>query len=633
VNTRDRIAVSHLKTAVGLMCQGAVCDTEETLREIDVPDDSPLFELRSKLQTLVEYLTKELASKEMALAAVQTAMWELEAAQQSVRSNELRLRTTLACIGDGLISTDTRGRIEFMNSVAEQLTGWSAGDAQGLPVGDVFRIVDAQSLAMAEDPVARALSERQVVNIKNNTILIARDKSERQIADSCAPIRDNEDKILGAVLVFRDVSEEYRRREQLRESEERYRTLIESATDGILVADVETKKFLYCNKMWRRMFGYLPEEVSGLGVPDIHPQDSLPKVIAVFEAQARGEKVLAPDLPCRRKDGSEFFADVRSTSARLNGKLCNIGFFSDTSERKEYEQKIEIERGLRENAEIELRHSQKLQAVGQLAAGIAHEINTPAQFIGDSLHFLADSFRECDALIAKYREALARLAGAPGYEEIAKELKEAEVAADFVYIEENAPAAFERALDGITRVSTIVKAMKEFAHPDQREKNSVDLNHALQTTLTIAKNEYKYVADIETELGELPPVMCHIGDVNQVFLNLLVNAAHAISDVVKGTDKRGTIRIQTRTDGDNAIILISDTGSGIPEAIRDRIFEPFFTTKEVGRGSGQGLAIARSVVVDKHGGSLTFESEVGKGTTFIIRLPINDGSKRPSEPR
>jgi two-component system NtrC family sensor kinase len=186
------------------------------------------------------------------------------------------------------------------------------------------------------------------------------------------------------------------------------------------------------------------------------------------------------------------------------------------------------------------------------------------------------------------------------------------------------PGSFESCQDGISRISTIVRAMKEFAHPDQSEMASADLNRALQTTLAVAKNEYKYVADVTTDFGDLPPVLCHVGDLNQVFLNLIVNAAHAIGDVVGKGGSKGTIRITTCQEGDSARIDIADTGSGIPEAIRQRIFDPFFTTKEVGKGTGQGLAIARSIVVTKHHGSLTFESEVGKGTTFTIRLPIDN---------
>lgn len=186
------------------------------------------------------------------------------------------------------------------------------------------------------------------------------------------------------------------------------------------------------------------------------------------------------------------------------------------------------------------------------------------------------------------------------------------------------PSACERAKEGLSRIATLVGAMKEFAQPLRREKDRADLNHALRNTLIIAHNEYKYVADVEEDLGALPLVHCHLSDMNQVFLNLLVNAAYAIKEAVGQTGGRGRITVRTETEGDSVRISIEDTGCGIREDIRDRVFDPFFTTKPVGQGSGQGLAIARSIVVDKHGGSLSFESEVGKGTTFTVRLPIGD---------
>ena len=278
----------------------------------------------------------------------------------------------------------------------------------------------------------------------------------------------------------------------------------------------------------------------------------------------------------------------------------------------------------RERAEVELRHAQKLEAVGQLAAGIAHEINTPTQFVGDSIRFLADSFADAQPLMAKYRQAVTSLASVPGHESLVRQIREAEDAADVAYVEENGPVAFSRALEGIARISTIVSAMKEFAHPDQRDKRAADLNRALRATLTIANNQLRYVAEVETDFGELPSVMCHLGDINQVFLNLLVNAAHAVADAVGESGRRGLVRVRTAHEGDRVRIDVSDSGCGIPEAIRDRVFEPFFTTKDVGRGTGQGLSIARSIVVDKHGGSLTFVSEVGKGSTFTILLPVGD---------
>lgn len=237
--------------------------------------------------------------------------------------------------------------------------------------------------------------------------------------------------------------------------------------------------------------------------------------------------------------------------------------------------------------EVELRHAHKMESLGQLAAGIAHEINTPLQYIGDHLHYVRDA-----------------LNGEPLGERRNQLLH-----------------ALDAALEGFARVSRIVEAMRSFSHPSTRVA-PCDLNRGLRDTLTVASNEYKLLADVQTDFGELPPVLCNGGDINQVFLNLVVNAAHAIETQTKATGGRGLIRVQTRCDGDDVVIAITDNGCGIPEAIRHRVFDPFFTTKEVGKGTGQGLAIARSIVEDRHGGSLWFDSELGKGTTFYVRLPI-----------
>jgi signal transduction histidine kinase len=278
-------------------------------------------------------------------------------------------------------------------------------------------------------------------------------------------------------------------------------------------------------------------------------------------------------------------------------------------------------------AEAELRQAQKLEAVGRLASGVAHEINTPVQFVSDSIHFLRDAMRDLIGTLEKLR-LLRRAVSASGtFVEEAAAASEAEEAADLDYLFENGPKAVERSLEGLKRVTTIVKSMKEFAHPDTAEMITIDLNQAIESTLVIARNEYKYVADVETVFGVLPPVVCHAGEVNQAVLNIIVNAAHAIEELVKKTEKRGSISIKTSVEGEQVVVAISDTGGGIPETIRDRIFDPFFTTKEVGKGTGQGLAIARSVVVDKHGGELSLISEVGKGTTFFIRLPFAGRSR------
>ena len=276
--------------------------------------------------------------------------------------------------------------------------------------------------------------------------------------------------------------------------------------------------------------------------------------------------------------------------------------------------------------ETELAQAQKLESVGRLAAGVAHEINTPVQFVSDSVQFVRDAMKDLAGIVLRYRELRAAVDQGEGQAIAAEAVAQAEDEADLDYILENAPVALDRARDGLGRVATIVRSMKEFAHPDRKEMAQVDINHAVSSTLVIASNEYKYVAEVITEFGEIPLVNCYAGEINQVVLNLVVNAAHAIGDVVRsapeGMGDKGTIRVCTRVLGDQVEIAVSDSGNGIPPEVRSRIFDPFFTTKEVGRGTGQGLAIARNVIVDKHGGTLHFETETGKGTTFFIRLPI-----------
>jgi PAS domain S-box-containing protein len=373
--------------------------------------------------------------------------------------------------------------------------------------------------------------------------------------------------------------------------------IIDSAPFALVLVDAD-ERIRQANEFAGKILGASPVELVGQSWAKFAPgllHDRLPhksEETAVVDTQGKPLPVLLSVIP-----------------VLLGNEAIWIEAFLDLTERKQLE--------------AQLRHAQKLEAVGQLASGIAHEINTPAQFVGDNIHFLAEAYAGVKQLMDEYRQVLGNLTALPGYEHFVEKLKRAEEGADLAYIEENAPTAFARASDGIARISGIVGAMKEFAHPAHREKSLADLNRALKATLTISRNEYKYVADIETEFGDLPPVMCHIGDINQVFLNLLVNAAHAIADAGSTSDKLGRIRVRSAPEGKAQVrIEIEDTGCGIPAEIRDRIFDPFFTTKEVGRGTGQGLAIARNIVVDQHHGSLTFESEVGKGTTFTILLPV-----------
>ncbi len=278
--------------------------------------------------------------------------------------------------------------------------------------------------------------------------------------------------------------------------------------------------------------------------------------------------------------------------------------------RKEMEDRVRIEQ--------ELRLAQKLESVGQLAAGIAHEINTPIQFIGDNLRFVADTMAQLEPVYVAMETLQKAVADRPEAAALAGAID----AADLAYARDEMPKALSQGLEGVDRVATLVRALKEFSHPDAAEIAPTDLNQAIQTTLIVARNEYKYVAELVTDLSpDLPPTPCNVGEFNQVVLNLVVNAAHAIGDGAKERG-RGTITVSSRRDGDWSEIRITDTGGGIPDTISQRIFDPFFTTKPVGKGTGQGLYLARKIIVERHHGELTFTSVVGQGTTFIIRLPL-----------
>lgn len=276
--------------------------------------------------------------------------------------------------------------------------------------------------------------------------------------------------------------------------------------------------------------------------------------------------------------------------------------------------------------EAQLAQAQKLESIGQLAAGIAHEINTPTQYVGDNTRFLKEAFEDLMQLLSQMDELLVAVDQGKITPELAARLRKAADTADLTYLTEEIPRAIDQSLEGVGRVAKIVGAMKEFSHPGAADFTTIDINRAIESTTTVARNEWKYVSDLELDLDDdLPLIPCLPGEFNQVILNIIINASHAIADVVgDGANGKGKITVKTRLDGDMAEIRIADTGTGIPEECRSKIFDQFFTTKEVGKGTGQGLAIAHSVITQKHGGSITFESEVGKGTEFIIRLPVKE---------
>jgi PAS domain S-box-containing protein len=332
-------------------------------------------------------------------------------------------------------------------------------------------------------------------------------------------------------------------------------------------------------------------------------------------AQLRAGRAVRLESEIARRDGTKFLAGFSITPLHDAGGAIThyVTIGADITAKRENERE-------RERMALELRLAQKLEAVGRLAAGLAHEINTPIQYVCDSVHFLRSAFGDLSSLFDLYRTSLRQLHEVCGDRQAIEMLAAQERRADLDFLAEEVPKAFERTLEGADRVAALVRAMKEFAYPDAAEHVPADLNHALTTTLTVARGEYKHAARVVTTFGELPPVVCNVGELNQVFLNLIVNAAHAIADAGKDA-ATGLIELATQARDGWVCIEIGDNGCGIAADALDRIFDPFFTTKEVGRGTGQGLAIARSIVVDKHGGRIEVASTPGTGTRFTVLLP------------
>jgi signal transduction histidine kinase len=394
---------------------------------------------------------------------------------------------------------------------------------------------------------------------------------------------------------------------------ERYRALIEGADAIAFEVDLEAGRVLYVAPQARRLLrctrAQLTEPAYLASI--VHPDDRARIARAIGDVRA-GRHPAGQWIDCRLIATDQRIVHARALLGERGpaapGAPGTIrGFALDVTRQRLHE--------------ADRQQSQKLESVGRLAAGVAHEINTPIQFVGDSVEFVRGAMEALARVLEQQRAVVDGVLAGAADPAAARRADELFHDAEVPFLFEELPRSLERACDGIERVARIVRSMRTFAHPDQPEMIDVDLNRTIEATLTVARNEYRYVADLVTDYGELPPVRCHAGEISQVILNVVINAAHAIAEVVGETGGRGLISVRTRRAGDRVEIAIADTGTGIPEAVAARLFDPFFTTKAVDRGTGQGLAIARAIV-DRHRGTITFDTSPGSGTTFCIRIPI-----------
>lgn len=391
-----------------------------------------------------------------------------------------------------------------------------------------------------------------------------------------------------------------------------------SSLPTILIGLSKENKIVLWNSIAEKVFNRVEADVMGLPLNQCDIDWDWDKIAsAIAKSQVASQPIRVDDIRFQKPDGEERYLGM--TINYLDGD--NDSILGSTIIGADITDRIKME--------TRLQQSQKMEALGQLAAGIAHEINTPTQFVGDNTRFFQDAFEDLITTIRDYENLIEKAKSRDLTKEILAQAEDSIKEIELDYLAEEIPIALEQTLKGVERITKIVQAMKIFAHPGMAVKEPTDINKEIEKTITITRNEWKYVAEMKTDFdSDLLYVPCFRAELNQVILNMIVNAAHAIAEANGDkSSQQGVIHIRTSHKDNWAEIRISDNGAGIPEKIRHKIFDLFFTTKGPGQGSGQGLAISHSVIVEKHKGTLDLESQEGKGTTFIIRLPLGSESE------
>ena len=513
---------------------------------------------------------------------------------------------------DGILVLDAQGKMILQNKQFVDL--WQMPPEIARKTDDAERVQYAaaktrnpQQFLEQVDYLYRHPSEtsRDEIEFTNGTV----------VDRYSSPVIGKNGEYYGRIWTFRDITERKHTEGRLRQLS----LAVEQSPVSIVITDPQGK-ITYVNRKFTTSTGYASEEVLG-HTPSVLKSGytSSESYKTLWETIAGGGEWRG-EFHNKKKNGDLYWESAVITP--IKDTKGNVSHFIAIKE------DITEQRAL----ETQLRQAQKLEAIGQLAAGIAHEINTPAQYVSDNTTFLKQSWESILSVLSVVRQLREEASNAAIPRHLIEQLESCWEAGDIEYLQAEIPRAIEQSLDGIQRVSKIVRAMKEFSHPGSEDKRSVDINKSIETTITVARNEWKYVADVETRFeASLPFVPCHAGEFNQVILNLLVNSAHAIAEAVgNASSGKGKIVVTTRRDGDWVEVSVGDNGAGIPISAQARIFEPFFTTKPVGKGTGQGLALAHNTIVNRHGGKIWFTTEVGKGTTFFLRLPISELSSDSS---
>ena len=518
-----------------------------------------------------------------------------------------------------IIITDAAGCIKYVNPRFSRITGYSASEVIGL---------NPRILKSGNTPpeVYTALWKAITHGREWRGTLQNRRKNGELFWEQAtiSSVIDEHGRTSHYISFKEDITDQHTAEESLRKEQQLVQILMSTIPSRIYFKDLKSR-FIRVNEAHAKHFGQAsPDDLVGKTDFDFFTQEHAQ---AAYEDEQR---IIQTGTPILNLVEKETWPDrpptwVATTKMPLRDEHGTIvgtfGLSTDITEQKRNEEQ-------RAALELQLHQAQKLESIGRLAAGIAHEINTPTQYVSDNIHFIRKALGDLEHVLAAYTGLVQWLrAQGPIATDLATLLAPAEkVRLD--YLRREIPVAISDAEEGLTRVTKIVRAMKNFSHPGQDTFTPIDLNQAIESTLTVSRNEWKYVAELVTDFDpQLPLIPCLPGEFNQVILNIVVNAAHAIADVVGfNTGKKGTISVSTRLDGNWVEIRIRDTGTGIPLHAQPHVFEQFYTTKQIGKGTGQGLALARAVIVDQHAGTLTFETQPGTGTTFIIRLPLQQNA-------
>ena len=396
---------------------------------------------------------------------------------------------------------------------------------------------------------------------------------------------------------------------------ERLQYLIDN-TPAIIYCSVPSGDFkmTFVSNNAYNVLGYRPQDMvadPNFWFDHIHPDDAPAIFSSLAQVFVEGQR--AYEYRFRAADGRYLWMHdtLRLLRDAEGAPLEVMGSLTDITDRKLMEQEQQMLITRLQEAHTQLLQAEKMASIGQLAAGIAHEINNPVGFVNSNMGTLQRYVATLCSVVHDYDAAIASSAAAP---ELSTRIAQIGQQADLDFLQDDASALVRESMDGLKRVKEIVQSLKDFSHMGVSEWQLADLHHGLDSTLNIVANEIKYKARVEKQYGQLPPVLCLASQLNQVFMNLLINAAHAIAD-------QGVITIRTGSAADAVWVAIADTGCGIAPELLNRIFEPFFTTKPVGSGTGLGLSLSYGIV-NQHGGRIEVSSTPGAGTTFTVHLPL-----------